>query len=530
MVALVSLVALVAMIVLRTDVLSRGATEPIDRQIPSAGAPDAATDVRRESVVRAPVPSAGFADLTSATLRVVDPRGVAIDDAGAWEDAREADWLKRSSASFLGATGPDGSVRIPTSSDGRTVQVGHPGFLTQRVRIVAGETHEVVLPDGGEVRFLCTYSGRDEPAAGIEVVVAGSGESVFPLRDAWPAVPADAVPAHPVERVVFRGRTGADGLVTIRGLPAGELAWCAWGEDCVLSDGPGLKPPDTTAVLAQGGQYELVFTRLAACGFRLISDTVVTSKAVPIPARGFKMSTLGGLVRSKIEEGLRAEYPESMVYVLPTETERSLRISLVLEQHGRHEFDLPFVPLAEFERQGPVTVDASTLLHEGTGSAALLLRVTNPGGLELAGVGGRLWAEDERMILRVESGHQVLVPHGRYRFLPEQEIVRNCLPRDGIVEVDATRDRMTVEFELTHALRPVIVIPPRGMLQCVAMNEDSGVGTVIDLGGEGEPLTVFLADGRRYAFRDEIQGAVLGRADLRFPAVMPPQVRLERPR
>ncbi len=481
------------------------------------------------AVDRQPVVETTAHEPRIGTLVALDAWARPIAGAMVFDDVDGAEWYRETDATWIGVTSAKGDLRFSIGEAPRIVHVGKPGLITQRVAVDAGAPTFVSLVEGGKVTLRCSSEVTGLPLPGVTVIVRSPAKPGYvEKRLQWDLIESSAIPAAPVEAAVFRVETGIDGIARFAGLVPGALGYHATSDDHILSSGPGQRPPDTSGIETGEKTYELRFLPVTACGFRVIGDTVVSERGNPVIHELARSVGISGRECGILQARLKSAYPGATFMVLPM-CER-LEMTFIFQEHGKHVINLPFRPIAEVRRDGPIVIDASTLPKDGTPIESVTVRIRNPDGSELRGVPFALFDEGSKPFSTMRSGVAGFLPDGRYEFVAMQGTMKASIEDRFVVVVDARSRRadgqIEAELHLTRTLRPVVLVLQQAGAGDVSAQRSDGMRAIIQAGASPERREAWLPVGE-YEFRDGAKGDVLGRAKVESGSVEPLVVPLD---
>jgi len=408
--------------------------------------------------------------LPRVILSVHDETKQPVPGAGAWLAPGEARWLARDDATLVGVTDADGRLALGLEQCGlgSSVIVGRHGYVTQAVVLATLEEH-VVLKRGEAVDFKCV-DRRGVPLGGVVVRASMRPMDIaedWMLRAAAQPMGAPGLdPAH----AIHVGVSDATGTARVQGLQPGEVAWEASAEGYMITEGPGLKPPDNERVTCPGRTYTLVFTPMYAIGLVTRGDELGDCRGHP--SGNWVYSALGAYQTRRVTERLKALHPEWIVAVLgiaDPDKPLVMNYELLFAERGPVQREIPFKPLGELLRDGPVVVDVSTLARsERCHAKDVMIRLINRDGTTIPSCRlalGNPAAPHKPVIMT--SDERQRVPLGTYRVSTHLTAVNNSMIQPCEVVIDADSD--VIDVPLTRELRRVRVTktassgrPPRG--------------------------------------------------------------------
>lgn len=426
----------------------------------------------------------GDESATSGTIYVSDAWGRAMSGVGVWSEDIGVQWYSPSDPAILGFTDESGRYRPPPELDGRALQIGKRGMLTQRVIYDSHRPIELKLVEGGRITFDCRSIVDEGPIGGVLVGVSIVLQPLPMERPDWSQVVEGAVPAAPLEEIVFFGVSNSDtGMVVLDGVPPAAVAMMAWSHDQVLASVSDPSAPADSTVMRCPGAYSVRLAPLSVCGFQVKGDAVVDQFGRPLGPHP-RVATPGEIQSQLIGRRLADKYPGAHLIVMPYAgpgKELRMELHLSLRERGEHDFTLPFVSLEEFARVGPTLIDAATLERRDGGSAFVKILVRNGDGALLPDVDFLLMRNDGKSWKRLVSGLASLVPSGTYTVSPELGSIRRSIaaPEKIVVVPQATREAELVHvIDLQRILRPVHVLKPKRPREMVVKHENGGQSVI----------------------------------------------------
>ncbi len=231
------------------------------------------------------------------------------------------------------------------------------------------------------------------------------------------------------------------------------MAWEACAEDMMITDGPGLRPPDNTRVTSPGPRYEIRFAPLYACAFVVKGDRLVHRQGAPND--NWLYSSLGAYQIHRVQSRLQARDPEWCISIYAIKDQGRplvMTYDLTLDRTGAMTVSIPLCPMADLLSGGARIIDATDRPASSSPSAShVTVRIINGDGTDLCGAQLMLSSATKRLGIR--SGVAEVVPVGRYRVTAMEAAVNNSLPRSR--ELDIAPGSTVVDLALTRELRRV---------------------------------------------------------------------------
>jgi len=384
-------------------------------------------------------------------LQVVGENGLPVADAGVWRDPAEDAVLRRDGEAFVGATDGDGRLSFAVSPGVRAtrIAVARTGFLTATDEVVPGSTAVITLRSGGEVEFHCEDL-QGNPLAGTWVAVCR-----YRLPEAWCDLLAsdESIAPGPEPKIALvYAVSDPTGTVRIRGVPEGDLSWDAHHPEYGLVEGPGRQPPDTERVRCPGRRYTLRFAPLAVVGYRIENATELWYRGRLLSKGGVAAPFLGPSC-NRVQASLSARHHVTRLSVQSfreLEPPPEWEYTVLLLDKGIVRRVIPFRSVRDFEREGPVVIDGTSLAATGEPAGSITVQIVNGDGRRLDGV--TLAVPMDPMFTEFRSGTVAHLPVGSYTLMAEEPSIRQSMPP---CVLDVGLEHTVHEVRLTRVLFPV---------------------------------------------------------------------------
>lgn len=418
-----------------------------------AGPPDGPPSPRPGTLASSPRPSGRRESLPSvAEILVRDEAGAAVADAGIWRDPDDV-VLTRSAREFLGATDAAGARTVEVGA-GTTLlgAIGKAGFMTQACAFRAGEQTLVTLRRGHRLEFLCQdLEGRPLPDAMVAV-------SSHWLPEGWldhALDPGGAVPGVEPRVAMTWGVADAAGVAVLEGVPEGRLKWGTYHPDYEVVNEPSAGASDGEGLTCPGPRRVIGFAVLAAAGCRVENDEVVWGRGrLRTDGRYHPARPDSNVAYARALEQVRRRHRPDAFAVMPfanLDPAPEIEWDLLLLEKGRIRRVVPYMSLREFDRRGPLVIDAAELPATGAKAGAVTVRVINGDGLPLERV--RLSIQVGDTFSEFRSGAVCRFPVGCYRLAAVEPSIDNSLPSPCDIEI--TEQHAVHDVRLSRVLYPV---------------------------------------------------------------------------
>jgi hypothetical protein len=327
------------------------------------------------SVATSPGPSRQSDASIYATLMIKETSGEPIVGAIAepLADTATVDSDLDNKSAVWWAAASNGECRVPEPWTAARIAIRANGFMPRTMRVVPGETYDVVLTP--VVRTTINVVNQDgRPVASFGVAVACNVSNRSALQDGTSKQSAGMY-RFIADGVVSAAETDRNGKAVLY-LPPG-LHHPIWNTTRMMI---GLQKDKNSVAILAGQEHNLVVVEPLACVVRLQGDNIVCHTLVPSGV-SFAGNQTNALVRNMILTDLTNMFPGCVVSCEMPDSrgDPHARVYTIGTYSGVTVHRVPYVRASELT--SPLIIDVATTSSVQLGS--VVISVKNPDGKEL---------------------------------------------------------------------------------------------------------------------------------------------------